>query len=269
MGVRNTIRRIVNSDYGIISQLYNTIMILAIIASIIPLLTRDTKELFIELDIIACCFFIIDYILRWITYDTSEKENPKLAFILYPLTPMAIVDFLSIIPTIGSLNPSLKLFRLTRLFKILRVFKFFRYYKPMRVLTNVLKKESRTLFTVFGFAVFYIFITALIMYNTEESKDPETGEYILDSFYDALYWAACTLTTVGYGDICPVSNIGRLISMISALTGVAIIALPSGIITASYMDELRRWDLKEKHEREMRAEKRKTRKDKKEREKKE
>ena len=88
-------------------------------------------------------------------------------------------------------------------------------------------------------AVFYIFITALIMFNGEEDINPETGEYLFNNFFDAFYWASCTLTTVGYGDLYPISTTGRVISIISSMVGIAIIALPSGIITAGYMEELR------------------------------
>ena len=85
-----------------------------------------------------------------------------------------------------------------------------------------------------------IFITALIMFNAEEDINPETGKYLFETFFDAFYWAACTLTTVGYGDLYPISNTGRVISIISAMVGIAVIALPSGIITAGYMEELRK-----------------------------
>ena len=88
-------------------------------------------------------------------------------------------------------------------------------------------------------ALFYIFITALIMFNAEEDINPETGHFLFDNFFDAFYWAACTLTTVGYGDLYPISDVGRVISIISSMVGIAIIALPSGIITAGYMDEIR------------------------------
>ena len=81
-------------------------------------------------------------------------------------------------------------------------------------------------------AIAYIFTTALIMFNIEESD-------MFADYFDALYWATTTLTTVGYGDIFPSTDIGRLISMLSSLMGVAIIALPSGVITASYLEELR------------------------------
>ena len=121
-------------------------------------------------------------------------------------------------------------------YAILRLFKFLRYSRQIQILVKVLKKEKKILFTVLGIAVFYIFVTALIMFNVESTDE---GNVIFTSFFDALYWATTTLTTVGYGDIYPVSEIGRFISMLSSLLGVAVIALPSGVITASYLDELR------------------------------
>ena len=88
--------------------------------------------------------------------------------------------------------------------------------------------------------MFYVFVTALIMFNVEPQINPMTGEPTFRTFFDALYWATVTLTTVGYGDVCPVTNVGRFVSMLSSIFGVAIIALPSGVITASYLDELRK-----------------------------
>ena len=96
------------------------------------------------------------------------------------------------------------------------------------------------LLSVLGIAVFYVFLTALIMFNVEPHVNPITGAPTFANFFDALYWATVTLTTVGYGDLCPVTDIGRCVSMLSSLFGVAVIALPSGVITASYLDELRK-----------------------------
>ena len=81
-------------------------------------------------------------------------------------------------------------------------------------------------------AIFYVLFTALVMFNIE----PDT----FNNFFDAIYWAAISLTSVGYGDITPVSNVGRLFTMLSAFVGVAIIALPSSIITAGYLGVLNR-----------------------------
>jgi voltage-gated potassium channel len=96
---------------------------------------------------------------------------------------------------------------------------------------GILKKSQKPLTAVGSLAIGYIVISAIIVFNIE----PET----YNSFFDAIYWAACTLTTVGYGDVYPVTITGRVISMISAVVGIALIALPSGIITSAYLDELR------------------------------
>ena len=114
----------------------------------------------------------------------------------------------------------------------------------------MLKKERKVLSAVLFFAASYIFVTALIMFNFEPRINPATGEETFNTFLDALYWSTVTLTTVGYGDLCPVTDLGRLISMFSALFGMAVIALPSGIITASYLDELHQMREKKKEEEE-------------------
>lgn len=215
-------------------------MIVAIIFGVVPLMFKEQTPFLIVLDNIALVLFIVDYILHWVTADYRDKRNGAWAFVLYPFTLNAIVDLLSILPSfLRVVNPSVKLFRVSRLLKILRFVKIIRYYEPLQIINSVLKKERRILLAVVGVAVFYVYLTAVIMFNVEYENEIDGGKPMFTDFYDAFYWAACTLTTVGYGDIYPVSWIGRLIAMVSALVGVAIIALPSGIITAGYMDELR------------------------------
>ena len=221
------------------SKIYDGLMLIAIITGILPLMFRQQYRVFWFFDLFSGCCFIVDYVLRWLTADYRTDKKSKLAFILYPITPMAIIDLLSILPIINLLSPTFKVFRVTRLLKILRVFKAIRYFEPLETILAVIRKQRVILLTVLSLAFFYIFITALIMFNAEEDINPETGQYLFDNFFDAFYWAACTLTTVGYGDIYPISDVGRVISIISSMVGIAIIALPSGIITAGYMDELK------------------------------
>jgi voltage-gated potassium channel len=220
------------------SQLYDWIMVALILVSIFPLMFINEYPAFRYIEIVTVCAFIVDYILRWFTSNISLKKGWK-SYLLYPFTPMAIIDLLSILPGLNVINPSFKLFRLTRLFRLFRVFKIFRYSDKVMMFMRVLSKERHVLFSVLILALFYIFITALIMFNAEPHINPVTGQETFSSFFDALYWATVTLTTVGYGDLCPVTDIGRVVSMLSSLFGVAIIALPSGVITASYLDELR------------------------------
>jgi len=220
------------------SRIYDWIMLIAIAIGIFPLMFRTHYTLFWYFDIISCFFYVLDYILRWITAGKRSKKNPWVAFILYPFTPMAIIDLLSILPTISMISPTFKVVRMSRMLRLLRVIKFVRYFEPLEIILSVIKRERRTLMTVLSLAIFYIFITAMIMFNAEEDINPNTNEYLFKNFFDAFYWAACTLTTVGYGDLYPISDIGRIISIVSSMVGIAIIALPSGIVTAGYLDEL-------------------------------
>jgi voltage-gated potassium channel len=222
------------------NRLYEWMMFVVIIISIIPLAFKTQSKLFVWFDNIAVIIFIIDYIARWMTADYKlHKKKKWQSFLLYPFTAMAIIDLLSILPSINLLNPVFRMFRITRMMKILRLFKFFRYSSQVKLLFNVIYKERNVLLSVLFIAIFYIFITALIMFNVESNKN-------FDTFFDALYWATTTLTTVGYGDIYPMSDVGRFISMLSAIFGVAVIALPSGVITAGYLDELKEQKRKQK-----------------------
>ena len=221
------------------SRVYDLIMLIAITLGILPLMFRTQIRLFWYFDLLSGICFIIDYILRWSTADFNSSKKKKIAFVIYPFTPMAIIDLLSILPIFNLLGSTFKVVRVSRLLKILRIFKVIRYFEPLEIILAVVRRQSKVLITVLSLAVFYIFITALIMFNAEEDINPETGEYLFDTFFDAFYWAACTLTTVGYGDLYPISTTGRVISIISAIVGIAIIALPSGIVTAGYMEELK------------------------------
>jgi len=238
-----TIRERINDMIGtksnhLYSRVYDWLMLLMIAVGIFPLMFRETNATFLLMDWISGICFIIDYIFRWMTADLRSKRKPWVAFAIYPFTPMAIVDLFSILPTFNVLGSAFKVARVSRLLRILRVVKVIRYFEPLEIILAVVRRQSKILCTVLSLAVFYVFVTALIMYNAELEVNPETGEYVFENFFEAFYWSACTLTTVGYGDFYPVSQTGRIISIISAIVGIAIIALPSGIMTAGYMDEL-------------------------------
>lgn len=232
--MREKIYNIIQPSNGgnTLSDIYDYIMMITIIISIIPLAFKNTNIIFDWIEYITVLIFILDYILRLITADFKLKKSIA-SFFIYPFTPMAIIDLVSILPSVTMINNGfklLKLFRLLRTLKVFRAFKFLRYSKSFIIISNVFKKQKRILMSVAIMAVAYIMISALVIYNVE----PESFE----NFFDAIYWATISLTTVGYGDIYPVSTIGRIVTMISSIFGIAIIALPSGIITGGYIDEM-------------------------------
>lgn len=161
------------------------------------------------------------------------KKKGPIAYIAYPFTFMALVDLLSILPGISMLNRSfrlLRIIRLIRMFRIFRVFKALRYSKNIDLIIKIISKEKESLIAVCWIAAAYIFISALIVFNVEPNS--------FENFFEAIYWATVSLTTVGYGDIYPVTTTGRIVTMISSIFGIAVIAMPAGIISAGFVDEL-------------------------------
>ena len=225
---------------NLLSKIYDFFMMSVIVVSLIPLAYKETNHVFNIIEYVTVSIFIIDYLLRLFTADLKLQKS-GLSFFLYPLTPMAIIDLLSILPSITIVNSGLKLlkiFRLLRALKVFRSFKFLRYSKSFDIIVSVFKKQKRVLSAVATMAFAYILISALIIYNVE----PESFR----NFFDAIYWATGSLTTVGYGDIYPVTTIGRVVTMISSVFGIAIIALPSGVITAGYLTEVNKENEEEK-----------------------
>ena len=219
-------------DHDKLSVAYNSLVWLSIFISIIPLWTHKETHLFYVIEQVTTVVFIIDYILRLITADIRLKKG-FLSFIIYPFTAMAIIDIVSILPSLSVLIRGanrLMGYRYLRVLKALRICKAFRYSDNMAMIINVFKKKKDSLLAVVGLALAYIMISALVIFNAE----PETFE----TMYDALYWATVSLTTVGYGDMFATSDMGRFITMVSAFLGVAIIALPSGIIMSGYQEEI-------------------------------
>lgn len=214
------------------SNVYDIFMMLIIIASIVPLCFKENYLAFTIIENVALVIFVIDYLLRWITADL-KLEKGWVSFFLYPFTFLAIMDLLCILTAIPSFNNAfkvLKVFRLIRTLRVLRLFKTVRYSKSIQMLKEVFLAQKKSLLTVAMVAVAYIFVSALVIFNVE----PDSFE----TFFDSVYWATISLTTVGYGDLYPVSTAGRVIAMVSSIFGIGIIALPSGIITAGFLKEM-------------------------------
>ena len=223
----------VGTEDDIASRIYDVFMMAAIIISIAPLMTKTEDFLTYAINKATGGVFIIDYILRLLTADYKMKKGAR-SFVFYPFTPMAVIDLICILPSIAVLNQGfriLKVARLVRTFRVFRIFKAFRYSRNVSIIMNVFRKQKESLIVVCVLAVGYIMVTALVMFNFE----PET----FNTFFDALYWATVSLATIGYGDLYATSTVGRVITMVSSIFGIAIVALPSGIITAGYMEELK------------------------------
>lgn len=235
--MRRRLFEIIEASNGsdLVSSIYDVVMMAAIFSSLLPLCFKSTNQVFAMAELVTTVLFVVDYILRLATADYKLKRGAA-SFAMYPFTFMAIIDLLSILPSFNLLVPGLKILRMLRMFRTFRVlkvfkaFKIFRYSKSITIIVNVIKSQREPLIAVGALAIGYILIAALVIFNVE----PDT----FVDFFEAIYWACVSLTTMGYGDIYPVSVAGRLVTMVSSFVGIAIVALPSGIITAGYMDEI-------------------------------
>ena len=221
-----------SSDDDKWSSYYDVFMMIVIFVSIIPLAFKEDYIGFEIIEAVTAVIFVFDYLLRLVTADFKLKKGLK-SYVLYQFIPMAAIDLLAILPAISMFNEGLKIFKIIRLFRtfrVLRIFKAVRYSRNVQIVLNVFRKQKESLLVVGGIAILYILVSALIILNVE----PETFE----NYFDAVYWATVSLTTMGYGDIYPITVVGRIFTMISSVMGIAVVALPAGIITSGLLEEL-------------------------------
>lgn len=186
-------------------------------------------------EIISVVIFSIEYVLRIWTSNFAFPSglDKKDAIFRYVTSPMAIIDLLAILPFyLPMFIPfDLRFLRMFRVTRLLRILKVNRYTKALRLIVAVVKdKKDELLATVFVMC-FMIMISSTMMYYFETEAQPEAFPNIVSSFW----WSIATLTTVGYGDIYPITAVGKLFAGISAILGIGLVALPTGIISSGFI----------------------------------
>ncbi len=155
----------------------------------------------------------------------------------YSRSPQGIIDLIAVIatmPVVPAGFNAIRMLRFTKFFRVLRAFKI----AKVDLLFRAIDKQKKVLVTIFSLAAIFILLSAILMFQIEHAAQPD----VFTDFFDALYWAVATLTTVGYGDIYPITTLGKAISMLISLTGIAIVALPAGVIASAFTDELQEED---------------------------
>jgi voltage-gated potassium channel len=214
---------------------FDILLIIFIALSIMVIMLDSVKslnllygDLFYRLEWFFTLLFTIEYILRLISFKTMRS---------YAFSFFGIIDLLSILPTFLSLIiPGSQYFLTIRFLRVLRVFrvlKLVRFVSEANILMRSLKRSGRKIFVFILSVITLVTIFGSIMYVIE---DPKNG---FTSIPKSMYWAIVTLTTVGYGDIAPQTNIGQAISAVIMILGYGIIAVPTGIVTAEMTQALK------------------------------
>lgn len=197
-------------------------------------------ELFFEkFELFSVLIFSAEYVLRFWTADFEfEKGSPLSKKIKFSLSAYGLIDLLAIIPFyLPILFPfDLRVLRILRLFRLLRIFKLGRLSKSLQTITSVLKETKSELSITLFVAFILMILSSTLMYYVENEAQPDKFENIGQS----LWWSVATLTTVGYGDIYPITGLGKILNSIIALIGIGFVALPTGIISSAFINKMQK-----------------------------
>ena len=197
------------------------------------------SALFYGIELVSIIIFSMEYVLRvWVADLQYPTLSPLKARLKYIFSFLGLVDLFSILPFYLPfvITMDLRVMRVLRLLRLLRLLKLNRHSKSLQLIGKVLK-NTRNDILVTVFMVFILLVLAsTLMYSLENEAQPEAFENI----GQALWWAVATLTTVGYGDIYPITGLGKLLSGVIALLGIGIVALPTGIISSAYIEEVQK-----------------------------
>ncbi len=231
-------------------RLINYSLLLLITLNVVAVALESETDLFqhhqmffINFERFSVAVFTLEYIVRlWVCveHEGQRYREPIRGRLRYALTPMAMVDLLSILPFYMGYFVGVDNLLVLRSLRLVRVLKLTRYSHSMDLLLAVLKNQAEVLLSALFIICILIVLASTGIYLVEGEQQPEA----FGSIPRALWWATVTLTTIGYGDVVPITNYGKLFSGVITITGVAVAALPAGILASGLTKELdRRRDL--------------------------
>jgi voltage-gated potassium channel len=226
------------------NKIFDNLILLLILLSIVSIILESIPEfnseygrLLEKFNGFTIAVFTIEYLLRLYVSDLTHPTGNKLKSALkFMFSFYGMIDLLAILPFYlpRILTLDLRFIRSIRLTRFLRIFKLNRYNKSLHLIGEVIA-EKRSELTVTGFlAVLVLLIASFLMYFIEGEAQPEA----FSSIPDSLWWAVITLTSVGYGDVVPVTTLGKFVGGVISILGVGIIALPTGFISAGFKEKL-------------------------------
>ena len=238
-----------DGDYW--SEAFDIFIIVLILASVVEVIAESFQGMretyfgaFSLFEYFTVTVFTVEYLLRVWTADLKYPElTPWRARLRWMTSWMGVVDLLAILPFYLPLLFAfdLRFVRILRVFRLLRVFKLSRYTHGLTLVGAVFYERREELGISLLVATVLLLLSATVMYNLENEAQPEQFPNIIATFW----WAVATLTTVGYGDVYPVTGLGRLVGGVIAVLGIGLVALPAGIISAGFIEKIEERDAAE------------------------
>lgn len=242
--LKERVLKIINADDDnyLPSKFFDILIIILIVLSIVSVILSTFNNIPKEIitlntyfEYISITVFTIEYLLRIWTSDILYDSGSIKSRLKYIFSFMAIIDLIAILPFyLSFITIDLRLLRMFRLFRMIRIFKLNRYTTALNSVINVLNKKKEQLISSMFVVVILMIISSILMYYCEHDVQPD----VFDNAFSGLWWAIATLTTVGYGDIYPITVLGKIISAFLALLGIGLVAVPTGIISAGFSEEL-------------------------------
>ncbi len=226
------------------SRLFSGFIVLLIILNVSAIILESYKPIgemyhqeFLLFNIFSVVVFTLEYFARiWVSVESplSERSKPIKSRIKYLLSPVSLIDLLAIAPFYLSFIFAIDL-RYLRMLRMIRLLKLTHYFKGLHLFIDVFKKELPSIGAAIIIMSVLVIMSASVMYGLEHEAQPD----VFDSIPSAIWWSVVTMTTVGYGDVIPVTFLGKFISIFIMLLGVGIVALPAAMLAAKFGDELR------------------------------
>lgn len=225
-----------NQGYDIISTLALILNLVAAFAATFEKIRAEHGELLAAIDTVTVLFFAIDYVLRILTASQQYKGYSEgRAILKYMTSAYGIVDLLSFLPHyLPAFFPAgAAVFRMFRVVRIFRLFRVNAYSDSLTLIGNVLKNKRTQIMASVFIIVLLILASSLCMYSVEHEAQPD----VFKNAFSAIWWATSTLLTVGYGDIYPITVMGQILGIVITFLGVGLVAIPTGIISAGFIEE--------------------------------
>lgn len=216
------------------------INVIAIVLESVVSLAQQYKYEFLLLELVSVSIFAIEYLLRlWSCVDRVEYKSLTCSDfkrrLKYLFSPLAVIDLLAILPTLLMMFITFDL-RFLRVIRLLRVFKLTRYSRAMQLLLQSFRDESSSLLAAFFIMAVVLILASCGIYLIEHDVQPDK----FGSIPAAMWWAMATLTTVGYGDVVPVTPLGRFFGGVITLLSMGMVAIPTGLLASSFSEQLRK-----------------------------